>query len=115
LALIGRRALRTGMTIRLLLALLAAALALPAVAPAACHDAAQPAPSAHHATMPGHPAPHGDAEAVHGCIGCIPPSDWLRAPVVAAIRVAPPVRVARVTTLDIGRGSPPALPPPRRG
>jgi hypothetical protein len=99
------------MLVRLLLALLLAAVAVPTAAPAACHDA----PASGHA-MP-MPADDGrpDAVPVHACAGCIPPSDWLGARVAAPLPIAsappspmPPASLA-------GTGAPPDLPPPRRG
>ncbi|WP_203308518.1 MULTISPECIES: hypothetical protein [Sphingomonas] len=101
------------MLFRLLLALLLATFAMPGAAPAACHDAIEAAP--HAMATDRHPTPRSDADAVHGCIGCIPPSDWLRAPLVAAAPASRPVLIARAMRLDVGQGTPPALPPPRTG
>lgn len=103
------------MLFRLLLALLLATFAMPGAAPAACHDANEAAPHATAMAMAidRHPSPRSDADAVHGCIGCIPPSDWLRAPLVAAAPLSRSILIARAMRLDVGRGTPPALPPPR--
>ncbi len=101
---------------RLILALLLAVFAFPAVAPAACHDV--PTSGAHAMAMDhraAHPVPVRDQDAVppHGCIGCIPPSTWIAAPVVASVLRGKVVLIERAGVLDIGAGSPPALPPPR--
>ncbi|MBB4154599.1 hypothetical protein GGQ80_002515 [Sphingomonas jinjuensis] len=98
------------MLARLIMVLVLALTALPhgasaAPAVAACHETMAPM----HDSKPT-PAP----AAQHGCIGCIPPGDWL------GVRVAGPVFIAalppspRVRMLAIGVGAPPALPPPRK-
>ncbi|MGR6329700.1 hypothetical protein ACU5AX_11595 [Sphingomonas sp. XXL09] len=100
------------MLIRLILALLLAAFTLPNAAAAACHDTLAPGAAAHAMPM-SHPAPRQEAVAVHGCIGCIPPSDWWRAPIVAPVPAPQPLLAATIRPLDLGRAAPPALPPPR--
>lgn len=99
------------MLFRLVLALFLAMSALPGAAPAACHEGN--GITADSMAMHHRPAPRPDAAVAHGCIGCVPPSDWLRAPDVAAAPASRPLLVARATRLELGRGTPPALPPPR--
>ena len=92
---------------RLILALLLAAFALPASAPAACHDV----PTAHAMAMDH--APAQTATPPHGCIGCVPPSNWIAARILGA-RVREPVMVIEgAAVLDIGGAVAPALRPPR--
>jgi hypothetical protein len=112
------------MLMRLFLALLFAAFALPAAAPAACHGEAMATPQPMTA-MAGHIASDADREdadrgvpdhkavAVHGCIGCIPPSAWtaLRIDDVLPAETAAPIEWAAV--FDLGRTAAPALRPPR--
>lgn len=103
------------MLARLILFLLALAFAVPA-ATAACHAPAV----GHHAAAPAHhrSAPverEDDAVASTACIGCVPPSNWTPGRVGGAV-LAPDRPVAgRIAALSIGRGAPPALPPPRIG
>jgi hypothetical protein len=94
---------------RFLLALLLAAFALPAPVAAACHGGAG-------ATTSHHPSPAPDEpEAVHACIGCIPPAG-LDAPHTGLVLLAADLRPpASVPTFDLGRHGPPDLPPPRQG
>jgi hypothetical protein len=103
------------MLARLILFLLALAFAAPA-ATAACHAR----DAEHHAAAPSH---HGsapaerqdDAVASTACIGCVPPSNWTPGRLSAGV-LAPVDPVAgRIAALSIGRGAPPALPPPRIG
>jgi hypothetical protein len=120
-----------GMLARLILALLLAAFAFPAVAPAACHDAsasrgsgvvmdmaamggAQEAMSDHGSDhQAGHEAPDRKATPLHGCIGCVPPSNWDGARVLGVALREPAVVTGRVAVLDLGAGVAPALRPPR--
>ncbi len=103
------------MLARLILFLLALAFAAPA-ATAACHAPAV----GHHAATPSH---HGSVPAERddgvtpatACIGCVPPSDWTPGRIGAAEPVLHMPVSARVPALTIGRGAPPALPPPRIG
>ncbi len=120
------------MLARLILALLLAAFAFPAVAPAACHDApaahgravvmemavtsGAQAHSADHA-MAGPDAGHdaGDRKATppHGCIGCVPPSNWRAVRISGATPREPAMLVERAIVLDLGTSVAPGLRPPR--
>lgn len=53
------------------------------------------------------------AMAVHACMGCIPPTTLLRAPLAEPLPLValPPVR--GLMRFDRGRMAPPATPPPR--
>jgi hypothetical protein len=112
---------------RLILALLLAAFAFPAVAPAACHDAsasrghgvvmdmaamggAQEAMSDHRRDRG---APDQKVTPLHGCIGCVPPSNWNTARVLGVTLREPAMVTERVAALDLGAGIAPALRPPR--
>ena len=100
------------MLARLILALLLAAFALPAMAASPCHEGGVMAAM----TMsdhPGKPAPPHDAVAGHVCIGCVPPSNWASAPIVTPLATARAPRVWTAARLDPGAGYPPVLPPPR--
>ncbi|MFC3582099.1 hypothetical protein [Sphingomonas hylomeconis] len=103
------------MIARLILVLLLACLALPAMAAAPCHDGSTGmAGMAMPHAMPAAPEEHErKAVAVHACMGCIPPATLLRAGLAAPLpRVAvPPARA--LVRFDRGRISPPATPPPR--
>jgi hypothetical protein len=93
----------------LLLALLTASPAFAAMP--ACHNA--PAAATH--AMPGGDHHESDVAPSHACLGCIPPSDWLAAPLPAP-RFAPMVApTPRIAALDLGRAPPPLLRPPRLG
>jgi hypothetical protein len=103
------------MLARLILFLLALAFAAPA-ATAACHAPAV----GHHTAAPSH---HGSAPverkdevvASTACVGCVPPSNWTPGRLSAGV-LAPIDPVAgRIAALSLGRGAPPALPPPRIG
>ena len=110
------------MFVRLLVALLTLALAIPAMAMPLCHaPEASAAPTAEHEghamampddthpDTPAQPNPHGDAM----CIGCIAPST-VRPPIVAARLFDGDTRaIAHLATgAPLGHG-PPATPPPR--
>lgn len=100
------------MVARLILALLALVFVTP-VAAAACHAQATPD---HHASAPHHGSMPADAD--HGapteaCVGCVPPSDWDAARVAEPVLAPEPTPAAQVAALSLGRGTPPALPPPR--
>ncbi|SFO09523.1 hypothetical protein [Sphingomonas sp. OK281] len=111
------------MLARLILALLLAAFAFPAVAPAACHDASaarghavvmdMAAMSGTHEAMPDHEAPDRKATPLHGCIGCVPPSNWNAARVLGVALREPVMVTERAAVLDLGAGVAPALRPPR--
>jgi len=102
------------MLLRLLLGILIATLAMPAMAQGGCHDdmPMAAAPSHHAMSMP--ISKHDGAPAEHLCTGCIPPSTW-RSGVIPhePLPVATP-SPARIVTLDLAPRAPPATPPPRR-
>lgn len=99
------------MLLRMLMALLLAAFAMPIAGTAACHDA--PAPT-HAMPMADHGS-HNAALPAASCIGCIPPSDWF------SPRIAPPPPpiasrpVATEPAVLTGASPPPDLRPPRAG
>lgn len=105
---------------RLILILLCACLAVPAMASVPCHDAmpgmaAEMAPGmmgAHDAPAPAS-APDHKAVAVHACLGCIPPATLLRAGLAAPVLAKAMLTATRGKRFDAGRESPPATPPPR--
>jgi hypothetical protein len=115
------------MLARLILALLLAAFAFPAVAPAACHDASasrghavvmdMAAMSGTHDAMSDHrrdhEAPDRKATPLHGCIGCVPPSNWDGARILGVALREPALVTERAAVLDLGAGIAPALRPPR--
>ena len=100
---------------RLILLLLLACLALPAMASVPCHDgSAEMAGMAmpHEVPAPT-PEPERKAIPVHACMGCIPPASLMRA-VMAAPMAAGDLRlVSRSARFDAGPAAPPATPPPR--
>lgn len=123
------------MLARLILALLLAAFAFPAVAPAACHNASA---SRGHVVMDAavmnmastnmaamdmaamdmaagdrHDAPVQKATPPHGCIGCVPPSNWGAARILGAAPREAAMLVERSAVLDLGTGDAPGLRPPR--
>jgi hypothetical protein len=95
------------MLARLILALLLAAFALPATAPAACHEA--PAMQA----MAMDHAPAQKATPPHGCIGCVPPSNWTAARILGASVREPVTLIEGAAVLDIRGATAPARRPPR--
>jgi len=97
------------MLARLILALLLAAFALPVSAPAACHDS-QPR---HAAPMAMDHAPEQKATPPHGCIGCVPPSNWSAARLLAPAPRTAAATIERAPVLDLRDGGAPALRPPR--
>ena len=99
------------MLARFILALLLAAFALPASAPAACHDAMSGMSMP--ASVPMEHAPEQKATPPHGCIGCVPPSNWMAARTPDAIPRAPAMLTARVAVLDMRGAAAPMLRPPR--
>lgn len=113
LPVVGREPNLAAVLARLLLTLLLAAFAVPVASPAACHDAATSGAKTRHAmVMLPHEQP-AKAIPVHGCIGCIPPTDWLAAR-IAAPSLTPAVAPSTVTArLNLRGGIPPALRPPR--
>ena len=106
------------MLARLILTLLLAAFALPAMAAAPCHDTPAPMVMAPHHAMPGVPR-HEDggrddgAIVAHACIGCIPPSTM--APrAVSHPPIATDTMLIGAIVPFAARGAPaPATPPPR--
>jgi hypothetical protein len=62
---------------------------------------------------PDHEAPDRKATPLHGCIGCVPPSNWNGARVPGAALREPVMVTERVAVLDLGAGVAPALRPPR--
>jgi len=99
----------------LVILLLLTGFALPATASAHCRDAA----TATQAMVGSH---HGDhmpapvqAVTEHACIGCVPPSDWLAARILAPLPRAAMKPDARVATLGPLAPTAPDPRPPRRG
>ena len=102
------------MLLRLILGILIAALAMPAMAKSGCHDDMPMAvASSHHATpMP--MSKHDGTAAEHVCAGCIPPSTWRSGVIAHAALPRAMPSPTRVTRLDLAPSAPPATPPPRR-
>lgn len=102
--------------LRLLILLLIACLAAPAVATEACEPppAEVGAQSAHgHHAPPETPAPAPEESASHGCIGCIPPASAI-APGAGDPLPPSPQRHGFPPAADRGRtGFAPIPPPPR--
>ncbi|MDH7971690.1 hypothetical protein QH494_05800 [Sphingomonas sp. AR_OL41] len=109
------------MLLRLILALLMVALAMPAMASHGCHDDMPAAPATSHAQAMSMSAPmpmpigkHDSTAAEHVCAGCIPPSTWRSNVPASRVLTAPLPRASRIATLDLAPPAPPATPPPRR-
>jgi hypothetical protein len=104
------------MLLRLILGLLMAVLAMPAMAHSGCHDGMPMAGAVpHHAmSMPMPMSKHDGAAAEHACAGCIPPSTWRSGMIVRAVLPPAMPLAARIATLDLAPSAPPATPPPRR-
>lgn len=107
------------MLARFILVLLLAAFAFPASAPAACHDAAM-TNMTHSMAMPMDAAPmqasdlpDHKATPPHGCIGCVPPSNWSAARILGAVPHGAVVMIERAAVLDLGGPVAPDLRPPR--
>lgn len=101
------------MLLRLILALLMTALAMPAMAHSGCHDDMPMAVASSHHAMSMPMSKHEGTAAEHVCAGCIPPSTWRTGVIVlAALPPATPL-AARIATLDLAPPAPPATPPPR--
>lgn len=98
---------------RLLLSIVALLLTVPAVAAPACHEAvpSQVATAMHHHGDT--PAPAQPAAAMHECIGCIPPSDWLGSTLAALLIVSGDGPRALASAAPHGRALKPTPPPPR--
>ena len=62
---------------------------------------------------PDHEVPDRKATPLHGCIGCVPPSNWNTARVVGVALREPAMVTERAAVLDLGAGVAPALRPPR--
>ena len=99
---------------RLILALLLAAFAFPAMANGPCHDAPAMMPMAHHGDAPRHmPASDERGVAPHVCIGCIPPATIAPRAVATPFAYAPMRRAIVASAVAPGLRAPPILPPPR--
>ena len=98
---------------RLILALLLAAFAIPAIAHGqSCHEMPIAAPMAHGAHHM--PRQHDQATVPHICSGCIPPASLAARGVDApGVTAAVPRRIV-ATAFDPGTAPPPIVPPPRR-
>jgi hypothetical protein len=97
--------------LRALFLLLSLLMATPAAAMPACHDA--PMAQAHAMAGQHHHKP--EVAPPHACLGCIPPSDWLAAPLPVPAMAPVMTPHPRITTLDLSRAPPPLLRPPRLG
>ena len=104
------------MLARLILALLLAAFAVPAMASSPCHDATASMVMAPGHTMPMRNVPKQDDRAIvaHVCIGCIPPSNMKSGAAARSRMASTEVRIARFIRLDPGEAPAPATPPPRK-
>lgn len=108
------------MLARLILALLLAAFALPAMASGPCHepsgemlDMSSGMQMRHEAPAP-MPGQDRKAIAVHACVGCIPPASIARPALAVPLRPEGILRSPALAHFDAGRSTPPATPPPRR-
>jgi len=101
------------MLARLILSLLLAAFALPAMAASPCHDSSVPMVMSMHHSAPATPAHDDKAVAVHNCIGCIPPSTLKSGADIASPPRPAEIRIAGLARLDPGTAPTPATPPPR--
>ena len=108
------------MLARLILALLLAAFALPAMAVVPCHDQQggmrdMPAGMTMRHDAPA-PMPEHDrkAIAVHACVGCIPPVSIAHPVFAAPLRPEGVLRAPSLARFDASLSTPPATPPPRR-
>jgi len=102
---------------RLILSLLLAAFALPAMATVPCHDDTAPAmvmamqaPGHHQAPTPAMP---DDRAMVHACIGCIPPSTLKTGAAATPLAKTAEIRIAGRMSFDPGKAPAPDTPPPR--
>ena len=104
------------MLLRLILGMLIAALAMPAMAKSGCHDdmPAAVAISDHAMSIPMPMSKHDGTAAEHVCAGCIPPSTWRSGLIAHAALPAVMPSITRIATLDLAASAPPATPPPRR-
>lgn len=102
------------MLLRLIIGILIAALAMPAMAKSGCHDDMPTAVAVSHHSMPMPLSKHDGTAAEHVCAGCIPPSTWRSGVIARAVLPPTTPHVERITTLDLATPMPPATPPPRR-
>jgi hypothetical protein len=121
----GERRARNSASVfaRMILALLLAAFAVPAMASGPCHDSPAMMPGMMMAGMAAPMAQHRDAQhdrsdqprgmAPHVCIGCIPPAMIAPRPVSTPFDYAPMPRAIVTTAFAAGLRAPPILPPPR--
>jgi len=108
---------------RMILALLLAAFAFPAMANGPCHDspammpaivmAGMAAPMAHHGNTQHDRSDQPRGMAAHVCIGCIPPAMIAPRPVSTPFTYAPVRRAIAAAAFPAGLSAPPILPPPR--
>ena len=108
---------------RMILALLLAAFAFPAMANGPCHDSpammpgmmmsAMAAPMAHHQNAQHDRSDQPRSMAAHVCIGCIPPAMIAPRPVSTPFTYAPVRRAIAAAAFPAGLSAPPILPPPR--
>jgi hypothetical protein len=103
---------------RMILALLLAAFAFPAMANGPCHDspammAAMAGPMMHHQNAQHDRSDQPRGMAPHVCIGCIPPAMVAPRPVSTPFGYAPVPRAIAATAFAAGLSAPPILPPPR--
>ena len=96
---------------RLLMALLLAAFAMPVAGSAACHDGSAPT----HAMPMTSDAPEHHALPAPGCIGCIPPSDWFGPRVAQPSPILSTGPVVTAPAVLTGTSPSPDLRPPRAG
>ena len=101
------------MLARLILSLLLAAFALPAMAASPCHDSSVPMVMAMQGSAPAMPVHQDKAMVTHDCIGCIPPSSLRSGADIGFLIQPPEIRIARFARLDPGKAPAPATPPPR--
>jgi hypothetical protein len=104
------------MLLRLILAILIAALAMPAMALGGCHDDVPAAVVMTNPAMaPSMPMEkHDSIAAEHVCAGCIPPSTWQSGVSPAPMLTSAVPLASLIATLDLAPPAPPATPPPRR-
>jgi hypothetical protein len=101
------------MLTRLILSLLLAALALPAMAASPCHDAPASMAMAPHHSMPAMPGHEDKVIMVHSCIGCVPPSSIEPRTISHPVIPDDIVRSEAIAPFDAATPAAPATPPPR--
>jgi hypothetical protein len=102
------------MLLRLILGILIAALAMPAMAKSGCHDDMPATVAMNHRAMSMPMSKHDGTANEHVCAGCIPPSTWRSGVITRAALPSATPAVARIAKLDLAPPAPPATPPPRR-